>query len=116
VYPCYSQLPIPAFESSNARQFPYLAQPWSAEASSQLPLLQFPSTQSPPSQSHIMPHDSESPKPTNGDGQPPASPGRRPSISLQAAATLNAGLQRESPSRGMDPPQIPQCSGCLLIP
>lgn len=51
-----------------------------------------------------MPHDSESPKPTNGDGQPPASPGRRPSISLQAAATLNAGLQRESPSRGMDPP------------
>ncbi|KXX72802.1 hypothetical protein MMYC01_210633 [Madurella mycetomatis] len=47
-----------------------------------------------------MSHDGESPKPTNGDGQPPASPGRRPSISLQAAATLNAGLQRESPSRG----------------
>ncbi|KAK4165136.1 hypothetical protein QBC43DRAFT_333700 [Cladorrhinum sp. PSN259] len=42
---------------------------------------------------------SESPRPLNGDGPASPSPGRHPSISLQAAATLNASLQRESPSR-----------------
>ncbi|KAK4152781.1 hypothetical protein C8A00DRAFT_44210 [Chaetomidium leptoderma] len=47
-----------------------------------------------------MPLDGELPRALNGDGPPPTSPARHPSISLQAAATLNAGLQRESPSRG----------------
>ncbi|KAK3991416.1 hypothetical protein QBC44DRAFT_237310 [Cladorrhinum sp. PSN332] len=42
---------------------------------------------------------SDSPRPLNGDGPASPSPGRHPSISLQAAATLNASLQRESPSR-----------------
>ncbi|KAK4193788.1 hypothetical protein QBC35DRAFT_6607 [Podospora australis] len=37
--------------------------------------------------------------PSNGDSPVASSPGRHPSISLQAAATLNASLQRESPSR-----------------
>ncbi|KAK4234668.1 hypothetical protein C8A03DRAFT_18473 [Achaetomium macrosporum] len=36
----------------------------------------------------------------NGDSLLSASPARRPSISLQAAATLNAGLQREAPAEG----------------
>ncbi|KAK4126084.1 hypothetical protein N657DRAFT_654541 [Parathielavia appendiculata] len=40
----------------------------------------------------------------NGDGVPTASPSRRSSISLQATATLNAGLQREPPSRGSASP------------
>ncbi|KAK4042831.1 hypothetical protein C8A01DRAFT_44188 [Parachaetomium inaequale] len=47
-----------------------------------------------------MSPDGELPRALNGDGLPPSSPARHPSISLQAAATLNAGLQRESPSRG----------------
>lgn len=47
-----------------------------------------------------MSPDSELPQLTNGEGPPSASPSRHPSISLQAAATLNAGLQRESPGGG----------------
>ncbi len=47
--------------------------------------------------------ENELPRALNGDGHPLSSPARHPSISLQAAATLNAGLQRESPSRGTDP-------------
>ncbi|KAL2023360.1 hypothetical protein VTK56DRAFT_2717 [Thermocarpiscus australiensis] len=35
----------------------------------------------------------------NGEGPPSSPHSRHPSISLQAAATLNAGLQRDSPSR-----------------
>ncbi|KAL2158937.1 hypothetical protein VTH06DRAFT_2967 [Thermothelomyces fergusii] len=46
---------------------------------------------------------SETPQLPDGNGPPSASPSpspsRHPSISLQAAATLNAGLQRESPGR-----------------
>ncbi|KAK3904071.1 hypothetical protein C8A05DRAFT_14034 [Staphylotrichum tortipilum] len=44
--------------------------------------------------------DGELSRAVNGDGLASGSPSRHPSISLQAAATLNAGLQRESPSRG----------------
>ncbi|KAK4103539.1 hypothetical protein N658DRAFT_466820 [Parathielavia hyrcaniae] len=54
-----------------------------------------------------MSPDSEISRALNGDGPPTASPSRHPSISLQAAATLNAGLQRESPSRGSDSPSLP---------
>ncbi|KAL2189791.1 hypothetical protein L209DRAFT_139114 [Thermothelomyces heterothallicus CBS 203.75] len=46
-----------------------------------------------------MSPDPELPQLPNGDGPTSASPSRHPSISLQAAATLNAGLQRESPGR-----------------
>lgn len=46
-----------------------------------------------------IPESARSPSSPNGDGPVAASPGRHPSISLQAAATLNASLQRESPSR-----------------
>ncbi|AEO55198.1 hypothetical protein MYCTH_2298783 [Thermothelomyces thermophilus ATCC 42464] len=46
-----------------------------------------------------MSPDPELPQLPNGDGPASASPSRHPSISLQAAATLNAGLQRESPGR-----------------
>ncbi|KAK3306960.1 uncharacterized protein B0T15DRAFT_484199 [Chaetomium strumarium] len=43
----------------------------------------------------------------NGDGPLSASPARHPSISLQAAATLNAGLQREAPVEGLRSPNVP---------
>lgn len=42
------------------------------------------------------------PSSQNGDGDPSPSP-RSPSTSLQAAATLNAGLQRGEPVRNMRP-------------
>ncbi|KAK4134213.1 hypothetical protein BT67DRAFT_311497 [Trichocladium antarcticum] len=43
--------------------------------------------------------ESELSKALSGDAPLSSSPSRRPSISLQAAATMNAGLQRESPTR-----------------
>ncbi|KAK4245479.1 hypothetical protein C7999DRAFT_16331 [Corynascus novoguineensis] len=47
-----------------------------------------------------MSPDGEPSRVSNGESPSSASSSRHPSISLQAAATLNAGLQRESPSRG----------------
>ncbi|KAL2200609.1 hypothetical protein P885DRAFT_57478 [Corynascus similis CBS 632.67] len=47
-----------------------------------------------------MSPDGEPSRVSNRESPSSASPSRHPSISLQAAATLNAGLQRESPSRG----------------
>ncbi|KAL2131525.1 hypothetical protein VTI74DRAFT_4925 [Chaetomium olivicolor] len=47
--------------------------------------------------------DSESPRAFSGEGVPAASPSRHPSISLQAAATLNAGLQRSPTSPVFSP-------------
>ncbi|EAQ87983.1 hypothetical protein CHGG_04602 [Chaetomium globosum CBS 148.51] len=47
-----------------------------------------------------MAPDGELSRALNADNPLSSSPARHPSISLQAAATLNAGLQRESPTRG----------------
>ncbi|KAK4227876.1 hypothetical protein QBC38DRAFT_182268 [Podospora fimiseda] len=57
------------------------------------------STSAPRINTIIMSAISDPARPLNGDGPASPSPGRHPSISLQAAATLNASLQRESPSR-----------------
>ncbi|KAH6635240.1 hypothetical protein B0J18DRAFT_41495 [Chaetomium sp. MPI-SDFR-AT-0129] len=55
-----------------------------------------------------MAPDGELSRALNGEGPPSGSPARHPSISLQAAATLNAGLQRESPGGSPNSPLSPR--------